>query len=45
MESFNASLEAFNAPVNSLVWGWPTGVDELLQLWGRAGRDGLPAQV
>jgi AGCS family alanine or glycine:cation symporter len=24
MENFNASLEAFNAPVNSLVWGWPT---------------------
>ena len=24
MDNFNASLEAFNAPVNSLVWGWPT---------------------
>ena len=24
MENFNASLEAINAPVNSLVWGWPT---------------------
>ena len=28
-----------------VVWGWPSGIDELVQLWGRAGRDGLPATV
>ena len=45
MENFNASLEAINAPVNSLVWGWPTvGLIAITGIFLMVGLQFMPLQ-